>query len=194
MRTRVIGALIAAAALALPMAAQAQSLTPVASAAGKGHGATAVARHATNKFHSLNTAQKSGFGLLRDKDGIACISMPGMGTMGVHYVNGDRVGDPAIKLRQPEALVYAHENGKRRLVALEYVVLKQDWDAVHGKNAPRPRLYGHDFNKTPAGNRFGLPTFYSLHAWIWKHNPAGRFTMFNPNVNCRPHAGMQMQM
>jgi hypothetical protein len=37
---------------------------------------------------------------------------------------------------------------------------------------------------TPDGNRFGLPAFYSLHAWVWKHNPAGTFAMWNPNVTC----------
>jgi len=30
----------------------------------------------------------------------------------------------------------------------------------------------------------GLPAFYSLHAWIWKHNPAGDFAMWNPDVTC----------
>ena len=37
---------------------------------------------------------------------------------------------------------------------------------------------------TPGGNRFGLPAFYSLHAWIWKFNPSGTFAMWNPQVHC----------
>ena len=37
---------------------------------------------------------------------------------------------------------------------------------------------------TPGPNRFGLPPFYSLHVWAFKHNPAGMFEMFNPNVHC----------
>ncbi len=36
----------------------------------------------------------------------------------------------------------------------------------------------------PDGNRFGLPAFYSLHAWIWKHNPSGTFEPWNPQVQC----------
>ena len=78
----------------------------------------------------------------------------------------------------------APEHGHLRLAALEYVVLKSAWDKAHGKNAPRPRLYGHRFNITRAPNRYGLPAFYSLHAWIWKHNPAGMFVMWNPSVHC----------
>ncbi|MBV9326757.1 MAG: hypothetical protein JO352_23605 [Chloroflexi bacterium] len=37
---------------------------------------------------------------------------------------------------------------------------------------------------TPADNRYGLPPFYSLHAWIWRDNPAGMFSMWNPDVSC----------
>jgi hypothetical protein len=45
-------------------------------------------------------------------------------------------------------------------------------------------LFGHRFNFTPGGNRFGLPAFFSLHAWLWYDNPAGTFEMFNPRVHC----------
>ena len=76
---------------------------------------------------------------------------------------------------EPEA------NGRLRLVALEYVVLQSDWDAKH---ASPPTLFGQAFNFTPSGNRYGLPPFYSLHAWIWKHNPSGMFSMWNPEVSC----------
>jgi hypothetical protein len=181
MRRGLFATLLAGAALVLPMAAQAPAAPSMTSSS-----AVAVARAATQKFHSLATAKKHGYALLKDKNGIACIAMPPMGAMGVHFANGSLVGTPEVRLRHPEALVYAHENGRRRLVALEYVVLKKDWDAAHGHNAPRPRLYGHRFNLTRAGNRFGLPTYYSLHAWIWKHNPAGMFAMWNPNVHCPP--------
>jgi hypothetical protein len=37
----------------------------------------------------------------------------------------------------------------------------------------------------PAGNRYGLPDFYELHAWIWKGNPRGVFDDWNPTVSCR---------
>lgn len=37
---------------------------------------------------------------------------------------------------------------------------------------------------TPAGNRYGLPAFYSLHAWVWTENPWGMFNMWNPSLQC----------
>ena len=46
--------------------------------------------------------------------------------------------------------------------------------------------------KITSPNRFGLPDFWALHAWIWKFNPSGTFAMWNPDVNCTPddaHAG-----
>jgi hypothetical protein len=189
MRTRLIGMFAAAtAALVLPVAAQAAGATamtyhrPVAAAHHRS--SVVIARQATRKFHSLATAKKAGYARFKDKNGIACIAMPPMGAMGVHYVNGSLVGTPSVLLRHPEALVYAPEHGHLRLAALEYLVLKSAWDKAHGTNAPRPRLYGHRFNITRAPNRYGLPTFYSLHAWIWKHNPAGMFAMWNPSVHC----------
>jgi hypothetical protein len=179
MRVRVL-----AAALAAGVALSGVVLAPPASATVR-HDVHAV-RHATKGFPTPGPAKKAGFGLLRDKDGIACIAMPGMGAMGIHYVKGSRL-DGNIRLRQPEALVYRFvNNGHLRLAAVEYVVTRQAWEQVHGANAPRPVLFGHKFNRTLAGNRFGLPEYYSLHAWVWKHNPAGRFQMWNPKVYCPP--------
>ncbi len=191
MHTRLIGTFATAAGLVLSVSAQAPSdaamtLGPDArgSFAPAHRHPVAIAREATKRFHSIATAKQHGYSVFRDVDGIACIAMPGMGGMGIHYANSSLVGTPTVRLKQPEALVYAPEGGRRRLVALEYLVLRKDWQQLHGPHAARPRLYGHAFNFTPAGNRFGLPPYYSLHAWIWKHNPAGRFAMWNPNVHC----------
>jgi hypothetical protein len=102
--------------------------------------------------------------------------------MGIHYVNGALVGDPAENAATPEALVYEPQpNGRLRLVAVEYVVLQSAWDAGH---ASPPSLFGQQFTLTPAGNRYGLPPFYELHAWLWKHNPRGMFDDWNSNVSC----------
>jgi hypothetical protein len=48
----------------------------------------------------------------------------------------------------------------------------------------RPELFGHKFELLGANNRYGLPPFYELHAWIWKHNPRGMFDDWNPRVVC----------
>ncbi|MCY1138064.1 hypothetical protein OWR29_08650 [Actinoplanes sp. Pm04-4] len=139
-------------------------------------------KHDSAKYKRVAVAEKAGYGRFLDQDGIACIDMPGMGAMGVHYVNGDLVGDGKIKARTPEAMVYEPDRaGKLRLVAVEYVVIKQAWDAGHHQP---PALYGHRFDFTDSPNRYGLPPFYSLHVWVWKHNPAGTFTMWNPRVHC----------
>jgi hypothetical protein len=142
------------------------------------------ARSATAGAHN---GVPDGYGLLKDAAGIACIDMPAMpgmppAAMGIHYVNGDYVRDPAVDPSKPEALVYEPEkNGQLRLVALEYVTFQAAWDASH--SSP-PSLFGQTFNFTPSPNRFGLPAFYSLHVWIWKNNPDGMFAMWNPDVTC----------
>jgi hypothetical protein len=140
-------------------------------------------REATAKYHSPARATHHGYSRFSDTAGISCIAEPGMGAMGVHYVKGDLVADPAIVATRPEALVYRPDrHGRLHLAAVEYIVVKADWDATH---ASPPRLYGQPFNFTDAPNRYGLPPFYSLHAWVWKHNPAGMFAMWNPTVHCR---------
>jgi hypothetical protein len=156
---------------------------------------TDPARSATAKYYNLTVTKKAGYSILADAAGITCIAEPQMGAMGVHYVKGDLVKDPAIDATHPEALVYAPDrHGGLHLAALEYVVIKSDWDAkqpqppslgVGNPVAPAPpMLFGHEFNFTNAPNRYGLPPFYSLHAWVWKDNPAGTFEMWNPSVHC----------
>ena len=152
------------------------------------HKTVADLRAATAKYHSIARAEHDGYGLFKDTAGIACIDMPGMGAMGIHYVNGNRVGRPNIVPTRPEAVLYAPDrHGRLHLAAVEYVVVKADWDATHQRP---PHLFGHEFNFSDAPNRFGLPPFYSLHVWAFKHNPAGMFEMWNPTVHC--HCGMSM--
>jgi len=102
--------------------------------------------------------------------------------MGVHYANGALVGAGVIDAARPQVLVYEPTaNGRLRLVAVEYVVFQAAWDAAH--SSP-PALFGQEFMLTPDGNRYGLPAFYALHAWVWKPNPSGMFAMWNPRVDC----------
>lgn len=154
------------------------------------HRGLAALRKATDRFHSVSAAQRAGYGFFTDAKGIACIDMPqmkgmtmqGAGGMGVHFVKGALVDDPAERPTKPEAMVYrVDKDGILRLSAVEYVVLQSAWDANHSNV---PRLFGKPFTLTEAGNRYGLPAFYSLHAWVWQHNPAGTFAMFNPDVTC----------
>jgi hypothetical protein len=168
------------------------AVVTAALAASGGGDSTLDARKATGRYQALAVAKHDGYAILKDKQGLTCIAMddmPGMGpmgAMGVHYVKGAYVADGRIEADDPEALVYAPTAHGLKLAALEYVVLKSAWDAHH---TARPRLFGHAFNFTPAGNRFGLPAFYSLHAWIWQANPSGEFAMWNPTVSCARKGG-----
>jgi hypothetical protein len=175
-RPRLIG-------LAVLVLVAAGTVAGVAMSASGADPAVAAARRATAKYQRLDVAVTGRYDLLVDANKIACIDLPGAGGMGIHFVNGDLVGDPAVSAGKPEALVYAPaKNGRLQLAALEYVVIKAAWDETH--SGP-PSLYGRTFNLTLSPNRFGLPAFYSLHAWIWKTNPAGMFAPYNPKVSCK---------
>lgn len=139
------------------------------------------AHAATARFNSLNQAIKSGYGLLPEGAPLhECImSLNDTGGMGFHYINGGLL-DGTVDATQPEALVYAPDrNGNLRLVAVEYVVFQSAW-----AGADKPALFGEDFELVPAGNRYEIPAFYELHAWIWEPNPGDLFDDFNPNVSC----------
>jgi hypothetical protein len=90
--------------------------------------------------------------------------------MGIHYVNGNLVGDGKLDPSRPVALMYEPRNGKLELVGVEYIVMAGAWDAG---------------NKTPPTL---IPAFYTLHVWAWKPNPRGVFADWNPRVSCAEHA------
>jgi hypothetical protein len=136
----------------------------------------------TAQFHNVNAAVAAGYGKFVDADGVACIDKPGAGGMGTHYVNGGLL-DATVNPATPEALVYETlPGGHLRLVAAEYIVFQQAWAAA-GNSIP-PSLFGEEFELIAAGNRYGIPAFYELHAWIWKWNPSGLFADWNPRVTC----------
>ncbi|KGN34343.1 hypothetical protein N802_13445 [Knoellia sinensis KCTC 19936] len=118
-----------------------------------------------------------------DRAEITCIEDPGgSGAMGIHFVELDNLFDGRIERLAPEALVYEPgPGGSLTLVAAEYLVFADAWDAEHRRP---PILYGQKFAKVRAGNRYGLPAFYELHVWHEKPNPNGTFNDWNPNVHC----------
>lgn len=145
-----------------------------------GAGAFDGAKPATARFHDLDKAKAAGYTVrVVDLSGASCIAQPGAGAMGVHMLNPSLL-DPAIDAEKPELLVYEPKsNGDMKLVALEYLVFQADWTG-----SGRPALFGREFDFTDTPNRYGLPPFYSLHAWIWKPNPSGILTPWNPRVSC----------
>jgi hypothetical protein len=174
MFTKSTRTLTAAAAMAIVLLA-----TP--SPANAGAEDLSTARAATARFHQIEVAKAEGYGLLRDAAGIACIDNPA-GVMGIHYVKGSLVGDGSVDAATPELVVYQQlPNGELRLVANEYVVFYSLWTG----SSP-PSLFGQQFKLIGTPNRYGLPAFYELHAWIWKHNPDGMFKDWNPRGACGP--------
>jgi hypothetical protein len=111
-----------------------------------------------------------------------CVHEPLSGSMGIHFVNGGLVADGTVDAATPEAVMYEpRADGTLALVGVEYVVFKADWDAAN--DAP-PELFGQTFNVVDEPNRYGIATFYELHAWAWKANPTGDFADWNPAVIC----------
>lgn len=128
-------------------------------------------RAATAKYHDLADAEAAGYAM-----GSGCVSHPEMGAMGFHFVNFGNV-DGSYDPTQPEALLYEMDkNGQMKLVAVEFIVVAEAWE---GEELPhfRSQLFDTDNVALPFLN-------YQLHVWVWKHNPSGIFSKFNPNVNC----------
>ena len=152
----------------------------VAAGIAVGAGAFDGAKPATARFHDLDNAKAAGYTVtVVDLSGASCIAQPGAGAMGIHMLNPSLL-DSGIDAEKPELLVYEpRANGELKLVALEYLILQGAW-----AGAEPPELFGKQFDFTGTPNRYGLPPFYSLHAWIWKPNPSGILTPWNPRVTC----------
>jgi hypothetical protein len=139
-------------------------------------------RAATAAFHDIDAAKAAGYqlGYLNGAGAqiiTGCITNPA-GTMGFHYFNKRLIDDMVVDVLRPEGLVYGPgPDGKLQLGAVEYVV-------------PGP-------NSNPAGparvpSVLGEPMhilvpqvgFYIRHVWLWRHNPSGMFSDWNPQVSC----------
>jgi hypothetical protein len=138
-----------------------------------GQSELAEARRGTAKFHDVSKAEPAGY--VSTLDLLGCFQSPGVGGMGLHYVDFSIV-DGTVEAGSPEALVYEmRANGKLKLVAHEYLVPSELVDP----NNP-PALFGHHFHPHPV-----LP-FWILHAWVWQPNPDGMFADWNPRVGMCP--------
>lgn len=139
-----------------------------------------VVLHATERFQNPDQAIAEGYAPMP-----SCVSGPEEGAMGIHFLNGNLVGDGELDAERPEALVYEAKNGRMRFVAVEYIVFADAWHENH--QAP-PVLMGQQFLYVGSPNRYGAPAFYELHVWAWKPNPKGMFVDWNPRVSCEQFA------
>lgn len=137
-----------------------------------------VVRNAIQQFADPSAAEEADYHPFA-----GCVSGPQSGAMGIHYVNGNLVGDGIVDEQHPEALIYEPKNNHQELVGVEFIVLASQWDAAHTDNSP-PTLRGQVFQFNPAPNRYRLPAFYELHVWTGRDNPSGTYADWNPNVSC----------
>ena len=176
MTTRALLSVVAAAGLLLVTAASATA----------GDDGLSAARAATAQFHQLDAAQAAGYTVeVADLNGLTCIDdlVGHTGAMGVHFLNPSLL-DGNVDESTPELAIYEPtKNGGMRLVGVEYIVIRAAWEAAH-PGAAAPSLFGQPMELVPAGNRYGLPDFYEMHAWIWKDNPLGMHNDWDPNVSC----------
>ena len=129
------------------------------------------ARQATGAFNSIEAAERAGYVDIN-------LLVPNMGD---HFVNFDLV-DSTFEAERPEALVYADlGNGRRQLVAVEYL-------APYSPSGPPEGFAGScdRWTEFPAPDDPNTPQiepiFWTLHAWIWQPNMSGTFAKFNPLV------------
>lgn len=164
-----------------PSPARAGAALVGSSSTGEGQLLAAI-RRSTAKYQNIDAALADGY----IDDGFGCIDAidfgldPSAGGMGFHLINWPLHDDPATDPERPDLLVYEpapSPNGKPKLVALEYEVFTADWYAA-GNSAP-PSLLGHEFE------HLVFPGFdiFALHLWLWRDNPSGMFSDFNPKVS-----------
>jgi hypothetical protein len=135
-------------------------------------------RAATAKYHRIEVAMADGYELDHH-----CVARPGVGAMGYHAPNFGLV-DIVVDPLMPEVLLYEKQaNGRMQLVAVEYIVAAVPWDAQYDNP---PMLGNKVFDDHRDFLAMGGPPFphYQLHIWIWKNNPLGMYTPFNPKVSC----------
>ena len=139
---------------------------------------------ATAKYQDVAAALADGF--------VApptCASSTGQGAGGYHYTNPSRV-DGRVTAEEPETLLYIPEGGVLRLVAVEYFVpVVLDGVPYFGPTAPSspgltPQVFGRDLDGPMAGHNPTMPWHWDLHVWIWRSNPAGMFSPWNPDLSC----------
>jgi hypothetical protein len=186
--TTVLASLLALAGCDAPVvepAAGADHMVPAFSHVGSAgvEDELAQVRAITARFHRVEEALEAGYQLgWVNGSGVriitGCVSHPTNGAMGYHYFNAALVSDNAVDPLKPEVLVYeSGADGGLKLVAVEWVVRGPNTNPPGVSTAPS--VLGMDMHiLVPAVG------FWIKHAWIWRHNPAGMFADWNPEVTC----------
>jgi hypothetical protein len=202
-------AALAAAASAAPLAAQAAPAPASTStvAVASAEPTLEELRALTERYRDVNVAIADGY--VRDPSNTCeTADMVGRdradGVMGIHYAHMGRLGvtappNPKVDgngihtdFRAPSVLIYEPQaDGSLELVAVENLVFIKAWEAA-GHKAP-PSYLGNVFNRmeddpsTEADEAHHFAPHYDLHVWLYRENPRGMFTQFNPAASCEHH-------
>lgn len=140
----------------------------------------AEVRRVTAAYQNFDKAAEDGWFIPLSP----CVDHPELGGMGYHYGNPAYLGNGVVDALMPEVLLYEpQKNGRLRLVGVEYILPfgepeTEGGDPVEGD---QPFLFGQGFDNSP---HVGPNGSWTLHVWLWRHNPAGMFAAFNPKVTC----------
>ena len=180
-------------------------------APGSGEPTLAEVRQATERFRDVKVALAEGY--IRDPfdlcDTAAMMGRPASdGAMGIHYFRPDLLGITAppsprvtgvgmhTDFRTPSILIYEPQaDGSLELVAVENLVFAAAWRAA-GHTQP-PTFHGVPYDSmvddpnTPTDEAHMFDAHFDRHVWIYRENPNGVFTPFNPAVTCVHHKGPQ---
>lgn len=169
----------------------------------------APVRAASERFRDVKVALAEGY---IPAPGSMCETSAMMGragpdvAMGIHYFRPDLLGitappnprvdgdgthtdflTPAVLIYEPQA------DGSLQLVAVENLVFAAAWKAAG--HDERPSFHGVPYDamaddpNTPLDEAHMFESHFDRHVWIYRDNPNGVFTPFNPAVSCANHHG-----
>ena len=163
-------------------------------------------RSVAEKYRDVNVAKAEGYTTDNKCVTAEMLGHPAaMGTMGLHYVRRDVLGLPPkpsragsgrvhgtgthTDFRKPAMLVYEpRPDGSLELVAVENLVFASAWDAesdapptFHDRTWPLLK----DNPATKLDEAHGWEPHYEQHVWVFRENPNGPYSPFNPLVTCK---------
>lgn len=160
------------------------------------------------KYRDVNVAKAEGYTTDNKCVTAEMLGHPAaMGAMGLHYVRRDLLGLPPkpappgsgkvngtgthSDFRNPAMLVYEPQaDGSLELVAVENLVFESAW---HSKSDAPPTFHGRtwpllkDDPRTQVDEAHGWEPHYEQHLWVFRENPNGAYSPFNPKVTCDHH-------